>query len=56
MTIEHYLREIAELLREMNQRLARIENEVINPVLYVDEKGHMTKITGFSRAPSEIPG
>jgi predicted secreted protein len=25
MTSEHYLREIAELLREMNQRLARIE-------------------------------
>jgi uncharacterized protein (DUF885 family) len=25
MTSEHYLREIAELLKEMNQRLARIE-------------------------------
>jgi hypothetical protein len=30
MTSEHYLREIAELLREMNQRLARMHELLTN--------------------------
>jgi hypothetical protein len=32
MTSEHYLREIAELLKEMNQRLGRIEQRMASPV------------------------
>jgi hypothetical protein len=31
MTSEHYLREIAELLRETNQRLARMHELLVDP-------------------------
>jgi hypothetical protein len=32
MTSEHYLREIAELLREMNQRLARMHELLVKGI------------------------
>jgi hypothetical protein len=39
MTSEHYLREISELLKEMNQRLAKIEREFVDPLLRVERDG-----------------
>jgi hypothetical protein len=52
MTSEHYLREIAELLKEMNLRLARIEAYFGS---FPDLKFDPTKGWKFDLGHDEIP-
>jgi hypothetical protein len=43
MTSEHPLREIAELLRRIDERLARIEQEFTDPLLCFDKDGRLAR-------------